>query len=345
MSEASLSRSEAVELFRRRELGPLAAEARRISDEVFGDDVYLRGLIEYTNYCGVDCLYCGIRRSNSNVKRYRLGKKEIIDAVIEGYGRGIRTFVLQGGEDPWFTTERLADICRGIKEVTTEAALTLSCGIRPRRDYARLREAGADRYLMRFETSDPELHRHLRGGVGLEKRLKALSDLRAEGFQVGSGFMVGLPGERDDTLIRNVELCAELGVDMAGVGPFIPHSETPLGEAAQIPLERALYTTALLRIFCPRTHIPATTAAGSLEKDGRERMISCGANVLMPNLTPVEHKPDYLLYPGKICLDESGLQCVGCLSMRVLSVDRVISFDRADGRVGGMADSRQAVSL
>ncbi len=346
---AGLSRSEAVELFRSRNLGPLAAEARRISDEVFGDDVYLRGLIEYTNHCAVDCLYCGIRRSNSNVKRYRLGKKAIIDAVTEGYRRGIRTFVLQGGEDPHFTTERLAEICRGIKEVTgnpgDEAALTLSCGIRPRRDYALLKKAGADRYLMRFETSDPELHRYIRGGVSLEKRLSALSDLQAEGFQVGSGFMVGLPGESDDTLIRNVEICAELGVDMAGVGPFIPHPETPLGDSEQVPLERALYATALLRIFCPRTHIPATTAAGSLEKDGRERMISCGANVLMPNLTPVGQKKNYLLYPGKICLDESGLQCVGCLSMRVLSVDREISFDRADGRVGGKAGVRQAVSF
>jgi len=344
MSETGISRAEAVHLFRRRELVPLSTEARRISTEVFGNDVYLRGLIEYTNHCAVDCLYCGIRRSNFNVKRYRLGEKEIIDAVTQGYERGIRTFVLQGGEDAWFTTERLVDICRSIKEVG-DAALTLSCGIRPRRDYGLLKKAGADRYLMRFETSDPELHRYIRGGVSLEKRLAALSDLQAEGFQVGSGFMVGLPGESDDTLIRNVEICAELGVDMAGVGPFIPHPETPMGESEQVPLERALYATALLRIFCQQTHIPATTAAGSLEKDGRERMISCGANVLMPNLTPVGQKKNYLLYPGKICLDESGLQCVGCLSMRVLSVDREISFDRADGRVGGRAGVSQAVSL
>ncbi len=338
-------RAEAVELFRNRDLEPLAAEARRVSDTVFGDDVYLRGLIEYSNYCGVDCLYCGIRRSNSHPKRYRLGKKEIIDAVNEGFERGLRTFVLQGGEDSWFTTDRLADICNGIREATKgEAAITLSCGIRPRKDYRMLREAGAERYLMRFETSNPELHKYLRGGVSLDSRLGALEDLRSEGFQVGSGFMVGLPGESDDTVIRNVELCAELGVDMAGVGPFIPHPGTPLGDAPQIPLELALYATALLRIFCPETHIPATSAAGSLEKDGRERMISCGANVLMPNLTPVSQKANYLLYPGKICLDESGLQCVGCLSMRVLSVNREISFDRADGRVGGPAAAAEAVS-
>jgi biotin synthase len=340
MSEAilnrpRLSKSQAIELFRRRELEPLAAEARLISDQVFGDDIYLRGLIEYTNHCAVDCLYCGIRRSNENPLRYRLDKDEILSAVREGFDRGLRTFVLQGGEDAWFTTERLADICSAIKEATKgEAALTLSCGIRPRRDYRTLREAGADRYLMRFETSDPHLHKHLRGGVPLAKRLAALEDLRNEGFQLGSGFMVGLPGESDDTVIRNVELCAELGVDMAGVGPFIPHPETPLADAPQEPLEKALFATALLRIFCRETHIPATTAAGSLQKDGRERMIACGANVLMPNLTPVNNKKNYLLYPGKICLDESGLQCVGCLSMRVRTVDRVLSFDRADGRVG-----------
>jgi len=335
---AGMLRSEAVSLFRRRELAPLAAEARRIATLEFGDDVYLRGLIEYTNFCTVDCLYCGIRRSNPYPRRYRLSSEDILAAVNEGFDRGLRTFVLQGGEDKWYTTDRLARVCEEIKTATGgEAALTLSCGIRPAADYRTLKSAGADRYLMRFETSDPDLHRYLRGGVELKHRLAALENLRTAGFQVGSGFMVGLPGESDDTVIRNVELCADMGVDMAGVGPFIPHHQTPLAGAPQQPLELALHATALVRIFCPKTHIPATTAAGSLEKDGRERMIACGANVLMPNLTPVTHKKDYLLYPGKICLDESGLQCVGCLSMRVLTVDRKISFDRADGRVGGPA--------
>ena len=333
---AELSREQAISLFRQRHLAPLAAEARKIALKNFGKDVYLRGLIEYTNYCAVDCLYCGIRRSNASVARYRLSTGEILESVREGFERGIRTFVLQGGEDAHFTTEKLAGVCTALKALTgPEAALTLSCGIRSKADYKTLKEAGADRYLMRFETADPELHRHLRGGITLEKRLKALEDLRQAGFQVGSGFMVGLPGENDETLIKNVQLCAELGVDMAGVGPFIPSPDTPLKDAPQIPLERALYATAMLRIFCPQTHIPATTAAGSLDKKGREQMIDCGANVLMPNLTPVSQKKNYLLYPGKICLDESGLQCVGCLSMRVRTVDREVSFHRADGRVGG----------
>ena len=315
---------------------PLSAEAARITTRNFGTDVYLRGLIEYTNYCASDCLYCGIRRSNENAVRYRLTDEDILEAVSQGFGRGLRTFVLQGGEDARFETARLAGLCEKIKDATGgEAAITLSCGIRSREDYRTLKAAGADRFLMRFETSDPELHRYLRGGSTLAKRLGALENLLAEGFQVGSGFMVGLPGETDETILRNVELCRELGVDMAGVGPFIPHPDTPLKDAPQKSIETALFATALVRIFCPQTHIPATTAAGSLEKDGRERMIRCGANVLMPNLTPVAVKKHYLLYPGKICLDESGLQCVGCLSMRVKTVDREISFNRADGRVGG----------
>ena len=322
--------------FRRRELEPLAEEARRITSRHFGNAVYLRGLIEFSNICSRDCLYCGLRRSNRKVGRYRLDDEAILSAVRRGFEKGLRTFVLQSGEDPRFTTDRLARLCSRIKRATMEeAAVTLSCGIRPLADYRRLTAAGADRYLMRFETADPDLHRYLRDGYTLERRLEALDNLWTAGFQVGSGFMVGLPGETDETIIRNVELCAALGVDMAGVGPFIPNPDTPLAEAPQEPLELSLFATALTRIACPETHIPATTAAGSLESDGRERTVACGANVLMPNLTPTEAKKDYLLYPGKICLDEDGLHCIGCLAMRMLTVGRRISFDRADGRVGG----------
>lgn len=337
-SPSRMTWEQAVDHYRRRELEPLAAEARRLTVAEFGEDVYLRGLIEFTNHCAADCLYCGLRRSNAKVERYRLEDDDILAAVDEGYTRGLRTFVLQGGEDAGFDTPRLAGLSRKIKRATdNEAAVTLSCGIRSLEDYRDLKDAGADRYLMRFETSDPELHRYLRNGATLERRLKALDDLRRAGFQVGSGFMVGLPGETDETVIRNVELCRELGVDMAGVGPFIPNQDTPLAEAVREPIEKSLLATALVRIALPKTHIPATTAAGTLESNGRERTIACGANVLMPNLTPVSRKKDYLLYPGKICLDESGLQCVGCLSMRVRTVDRQVSFNRADGRVGGPA--------
>ncbi len=332
-----MSWKQAVECFCRRELEPLAAEARRVAMSVFGDAVFLRGLIEYTNYCRVNCLYCGLRRSNVDINRYRLNREIILETVMKGFEFGLRTFVLQGGEDEGFPMAELAEICRGIGEITRgEAAITLSCGIRSRKEYRMLKEAGANRFLMRFETSDARLHRYLRGGLTLARRLGALEDLLAEGYQVGSGFMVGLPGERDETIIRNVELCAQLGVDMAGVGPFIPNPQTPLAHVPQEPLEKSLFATALVRIACPETHIPATTAAGTLAADGRERMIACGANVLMPNLTPENHKKDYLLYPGKVCLRETVLKGFDDLARRTGSVNRRISFDRADGIRAGV---------
>jgi len=324
----------AEQLFRENNLEALTTLAAKVTRKSFGSSVYLRGLIEFSNYCISNCLYCGIRRDNAKVNRYRLTDEEIFSAVDTGFAIGLRTFVLQGGEDPYFTVDKLAEISAGIKKRTHgEAALTLSCGILTHEEYRVLKSAGADRYLLRFETSDPELHRYLRDGIGLERRLEALEDLKTLGFQTGSGFMVGLPGETEDTVIENIKLCSELELDMAGIGPFIPHHDTPLAGSPQIPLELSLKATALLRIACPDTHIPATTAAGTLEPDGRERMIKCGANVVMPNLTPTTVKKDYLLYPGKICLDEDGLQCIGCLGLRIASVNGEMSFDRADGHV------------
>ncbi|ORC31181.1 [FeFe] hydrogenase H-cluster radical SAM maturase HydE [Marispirochaeta aestuarii] len=322
------------ELFLQGRLDELSAAAMDLTRTHFGDSVFLRGLLEYSNHCSSNCLYCGIRRDNSRVERYRLDDRMIYAAVDSGFSRGLRTFVLQGGEDPEFGTDRMCRIVREIKKRTGGmAAVTLSCGILSREDYAALKSAGADRYLLRFETSDPELHRNLRDGVSLERRLKALDDLRNLGFQTGSGFMVGLPGEDDELVLRNIRLARELELDMIGIGPFIPHPQTPLAESPQVPLEKTLLATAMLRITCPKAHIPATTAAGSLEPDGRERMLRCGANVLMPNISPVEVKPHYMLYPGKICLDEDGLHCIGCLAGRVALVGRKLDFDRADGRV------------
>jgi len=192
-----------------------------------------------------------------------------------------------------------------------------------------MKNAGADRYLLRFETSDPVLHKKLRGS-SLASRLKNLEDIRTSGLQVGSGYMTGLPGESEDTRINNALLCRELDLDMVGIGPFIPSDETPLAGSKQEPIEYAIKGTALLRLLLPKAHIPATTAAGSLKPSGREDMIKAGANVLMPNITPVSVKKDYLLYPGKICLDEPGSQCIGCMGLRVKSVGRKINFARAD---------------
>jgi len=298
---------------------------------VHGPGVLLRGLLEYTNYCTSNCLYCGIRKSNRKVNRYRIKEPMLLEAVRTGFDRGIRTFVLQGGEDPVYTTEKICRVIEGIRNETRgEAAVTLSCGMRSREEYREMAAAGGDRYLLRFETSDPGLHALLRDGSPLKDRLRALEDIREAGFQTGSGFMLGLPGESAETRLNNILLSQKLNLDMAGIGPFIPHPETPLKDAAQKPLEEAVRGVALLRLALPEAHIPATTAAGTLQSDGRERMIEAGANVLMPNLTQVEFKKDYLLYPGKICLDESGIQCVGCLSMRMKPLDRKLSFARGD---------------
>ncbi|MEM5948325.1 [FeFe] hydrogenase H-cluster radical SAM maturase HydE [Spirochaetia bacterium 38H-sp] len=309
-------------------LDKLKSMADDACKNTYGDEVYLRGLIEYTNVCRMDCLYCGIRKSNDKVNRYRLDEDSILAAVEEGYGRGFRTFVLQGGEDPEWPAERLARLVAKIKELCNyEVAVTLSSGLMTKDDYVILRDAGADRYLMRFETADSKLHERLRGGISLRRRIQALLDMRDAGFELGSGFMCGLPGEDDEVMLKNLYLCKLLELDMIGIGPFIPHPDTPLKDAPQLGLERTLKAEAILRIILPGANLPATTAAGSLQPDGRERMLECGANVLMPNLTPVIHKKDYLLYPGKICLDEDGFKCVSCLSLRVASVGKKIVWD------------------
>jgi len=309
----------------------LIALARSVTDAVHGKEVLLRGLIEVTNECEMDCLYCGIRRSNLDAKRYRLSEEEVAATITAGLEAGFRTFVLQGGESGKLRGDGLLRLTMAARAAAgAESAITLSFGVRSRREYEELRAAGADRYLMRFETADPDLHRYLRNGMTLKRRLEALEDLREAGFQLGSGFMTGLPGETEETLIANIVLSAKLDLDMGGVGPFIPHPSTPLADAFGGPIELAIRATALLRLALPNCHIPATTAAGTLHPEGRERMLEAGANVLMPNITPVDAKKNYLLYPGKICLDESGFQCVGCLSLRVLGRGLSLSWNRGD---------------
>lgn len=312
-------------------LDELKALARRTADGVHGNKVLLRGLIEVSNHCTMDCLYCGIRRSNAQAFRYRLSHEELAETIRAGRRAGFMTFVLQGGEDPELSGEGLLRLTETVRTAAgPEAAITLSFGIRSRRQYEELKAAGADRYLMRFETADPELHRYLRDGLTLEQRLKALEHVRSAGLQLGSGFMTGLPGETEETLIQNILLAQRLGMEMGGVGPFIPHPETPLRHAAGGALERAVRATALLRLAVPLCHIPATTAAGTIHPEGREQMLEAGANVLMPNITPVLYKKHYLLYPGKICIDESGFQCVGCLSVRVMGRGLRLSWERGD---------------
>ncbi len=317
--------------YRTASMEELIRKADAVCRQYHSNKVWLRGLIEFSNYCAMDCQYCGIRRSNSNVHRYRLTEDEIVITVQKGLEAGLRTFVLQSGEDPFFTTDRLCRLVERIKNtVPDNAAITLSCGIKTKAQFRALKNSGVDRYLMRFETSDRQLYAKLRNGVKLEDRVRALYDLKDLGYETGSGYMVGLPGETEDIRISNALLCRKLSLDMVGVGPFIPHPDTPLFSAAQMPIELAVRATALLRLLLPLANIPATTAAGTLDPMGREKMIEAGANVLMPNITPVEHKKDYLLYPNKICIGETGFECLGCLSSRVALSGKVLDFGRGN---------------
>ncbi len=327
----ALSPAELTELFYNATTDELAIMGKKICTQVHGRKVLLRGLLEYTNYCVSNCLYCGIRRENRKVERYRIEENRLLEVVQAGFARGLRTFVIQGGEDPCYPVERICRLVEAIKQKTRgEAAVTLSCGMRSREEYTDMVQAGADRYLIRFETSDPKLHACLRDGKTLNDRLQALEDTRAAGFQTGSGFMLGLPGETPEIRLENILLCQRLELDMVGIGPFIPHPDTPLKHVTQHPIEDSVRGVALLRLALPQTHIPATTAAGTLQPDGREQMIAAGANVLMPNITPVDFKKDYLLYPGKICLNEGGIHCINDLSNRVRPLGRELCFDRGD---------------
>jgi biotin synthase len=327
---APLSPAEITELFYHAATEELTGLANLTCRRVHGREVLLRGLIEYSNVCTSDCLYCGIRHGNCQVSRYRMEETALLEVVQEGYCRGFRSFVLQGGEDPEYTTKRICRLVRRLKEQgRADVAITLSCGMLPKEEYLAMAQAGADRYLLRFETSDPQLHFSLRRRT-LEDRLKALEGIRVAGLQVGSGYMLGLPGETPEIQLDNILLCQRLQLDMIGVGPFIPHPHTPLRGARQQPLEDVIRSVALLRLALPEAHIPATTAAGSLVADGREQMLAAGANVLMPNLTPMEHKQNYLLYPNKVCLLEKGVEDIASLAGQLCPLGRQLSFARGD---------------
>jgi len=311
----------------------LTEKADKVCRQIYEDKIFLRGLIEFSNYCAMDCLYCGIRRSNVKVKRYRLTAKEILDTVKFGYEKGLRTFVLQSGEDRYFTIDFLCRLIENIKNLTEEkAAVTLSCGILTKKDYMMLKGAGADRYLIRFETSDEKLHKYLRNGISFKKRIKALEDLKECGYEVGSGYMTGLPGETEEIRINNALLCRKLQLDMVGIGPFIPHPDTPLYDSTQYNLDFTIRTVALVRLLLPLANIPATTAVGSLDELGREKTLQAGANVLMPNITPFKYKKHYLLYPNKICINENGDQCFDCLDLRMKKINKIISLERGDAK-------------
>lgn len=260
--------------------------------------MHLRAIIEFSNYCVRNCYYCGLRRDNRLISRYRMTPEEILAAARAAQGEGYRTIVLQAGEDPAYTVDTLADLIGRMKE-ELDVAVTLSLGDRPKKDYRRLREAGADRYLLKHETADPRLFTSLRPGTDLPTRLRELHWLRELGYQVGAGNIVGLPGQSLETLVEDIVLLRALNVEMAGIGPFIPHPDTPLARFPAGSLEMTLKVLAITRLLLPHTHLPATTAVAVLAADGRQRALRAGANVIMPDLTPDVYRRHYGIYPGR----------------------------------------------
>ena len=312
----------------------LKSRACALRDERYGKKIFKRGLIELTNYCKNDCLYCGIRRSNRLVNRYRLSEEEILQCCKEGYGLGFRTFVLQGGEDPYYTDARMVSIVSSIHEAYPKCAITLSVGERSEESYRALREAGADRYLLRHETADPFHYDLLHPNeMSVNSRKKCLEVLRSLGYQVGSGFMVGSPGQTARCLAEDMVFLQELQPHMIGIGPFVPHKDTPFAHEPQGSLELTLFMLSALRLAFPDALIPATTALGTIAPDGREQGIQAGANVVMPNLSPVVHRKDYSLYDNKICTGEEAAECRWCLDMRMDRIGYRIVEDRGDSLV------------
>lgn len=314
---------ETVELF--------AREAVRLRRQYYGDKVYTRGLIEFTNYCKNNCYYCGIRRGNLHADRYRLSKEEIMSCCENGYDLGFRTFVLQGGEDAWFTDDRMADIIRSIRENYPDCAITLSIGERSYESYKKLRKAGADRYLLRHETADEDHYRKLHPEeMSLAHRKQCLYDLKSLGYQVGAGFMVGSPRQTIDCLAEDMVFLKELKPQMVGIGPFIPHHDTVFAQEKAGSVEMTLFLLSVIRILLPKVLLPATTALGTMDPRGREKGLAAGANVVMPNLSPVKNRKKYDLYDNKICTGEEAAECRGCLGRRVESAGYRLVNERGD---------------
>ena len=303
----------------------------KVRQQIYGNDIYVRGLVEFTNYCKNDCYYCGIRRSNKNAQRYRLTEEDILLCCQQGYELGFRTFVLQGGEDGYYTDERLLSIIHKIKAEYPDCALTLSIGEKSEESYRDYREAGVDRYLLRHETADEEHYGKLHpSSMSCEHRKNCLRTLKKLGFQTGAGFMVGSPYQRVENLADDFLFLKELNPEMVGIGPFIPHQDTPFHGEKSGTLEDTLFYLALLRLMLPHVLLPATTALGTIHPKGREMGVLSGANVVMPNLSPVSVRKKYMLYDGKICTGDEAAECRHCLSRRMEQIGCQIVSDRGD---------------
>jgi len=309
----------------------LFSAARSVAQEHFGKAVYLRGLIEFTNYCKNDCYYCGIRCSNKSAERYRLSEEEILSCCEIGDKLGFKTFVLQGGEDPYFTDDKICDIVRKIKEKFPKAAVTLSIGEKSYESYKKFYDAGADRYLLRHETANEEHYSKLHpSNLSGAHRKQCLRDLKDIGFQIGCGIMVGTPYQTIDNIYEDIEFMKDLQPHMIGIGPFIAHKDTPFKDEPNGSADKTVILLAILRLLFPKALLPATTALGTADAKGRERGILAGANVIMPNLSPTNVRGKYLLYDGKICTGEEAAECNVCLRRRVESVGYKVEDVRGD---------------
>lgn len=312
-------------------LSYLKDSAREVADAVYGKQVFIRGLIEFTNYCRNDCYYCGIRRSNQACERYRLSQEEILSCCREGYELGFRTFVLQGGEDGYYTDDRICELVSKIKELYPDCAVTLSIGEKSFASYQAFFDAGADRYLLRHETADEAHYRKLHPKeLSLSKRKQCLWDLKEIGYQVGCGFMVGSPGQTVDTLYEDLQFILELQPHMVGIGPFIPQKDTPFGTEQAGTMDQTLRLLSIIRLLHPHVLLPATTALGTIHPLGREKGILAGANVVMPNLSPVAVRDKYKLYDNKICTGDEAAECRHCMAGRMKNIGYEVVVARGD---------------
>lgn len=309
----------------------LFKKAQALSREIFGNNIYIRGLIEFTNYCCNDCYYCGIRKSNQKASRYLLSQDEILDCCQIGYKLGFRTFVLQSGETSHINDQTLTEVVAQIKKKLPECAITLSCGEKSYQTYLNYFQAGADRYLLRHETANPEHYKKLHPqSLSLEKRKKCLYDLKKIGYQTGTGFMVGSPYQKLEYIAEDLLFIKELNPEMIGIGPFIPHQDTPFANFPPGNADLTVYILALLRLMLTHVLLPATTALGTLDPKGREKAILAGANVIMPNLSPVTVRNKYMLYNNKIHTNEEAAEGTAALEKLLNNIGYKIAIDRGD---------------
>lgn len=319
----NLSRQEIIALLKdEKNQQSLFAKADEIRQRYVGDEVHLRALIEFSNICRNNCMYCGIRKDNRNVKRYHMSEDELVNTAKSAAEMGFKTVVMQSGEDMYYNPSRLCNIIERIKKF--DVAITLSIGERDYDDYKAFKEAGADRYLIRIETTDKDLYHKLDPDMSWNRRYECLCALRDLGYEVGSGIMVGLPEQTIESIADDLLFLQNFGVDMAGIGPFIPHSQTPLKDCAGGSLGLALRTMAVMRLLLEDINIPATTAMETLHPNGRILALKSGANVVMPNVTEGEYRRLYELYPGKICINDTPAQCRTCIGAKILSIGRKI---------------------